>query len=105
MDSEKASGHQSFKADLGRSGEKEAGGCGKIVPSLPHPVIPWWPSLASWIAAGSQAPVASLLALQILASPLPPEPLWGLGRPASGSAETAVTHQEENLHPAQVLTL
>lgn len=74
-------------------------------PFTAHPVIPWWPSLASWIAAGSQAPVASLLALQILASPLHPEPLWGNGRQRRASAETAVTHQERNLHPAQVLTL
>lgn len=37
INSETASHHQSFKADLGRSGEKESGGCRKIVPSLPPP--------------------------------------------------------------------
>ena len=105
MDSEKASGHQSFKADLGQSGEKEAGGCGKIVPSLPRPVTPWWPSLAYWVAAGSQAPVASLLALQILASPLHPEPLRGLAiQRRALQKQLSVTHQEESLHPAEVLT-
>lgn len=97
--SEKASGHQSFKADRGRSGEKEAVGCGKIVPSLPHPVIPPWPSLAYWVAAGSQASVAGLLALRIPAPPLHPEPLWGLGHPASGSVETAVSHSPRRKSP------
>ena len=98
-DSEKVSGHQTLKADRGRSGEKEAGGCGKIVPSLPHPVIPPWPSLAYWVAAGSQASVAGLLALRIPAPPLHPEPLWELGHPASGSVGTAVSHSPRRKSP------